>query len=327
MTCQAACPALKQHAGDAAVLMRQWPDLSGPQAPSRPVARVGQSSSDMGQAWQDLTEAASYPFARACLGSLRAMLSSGAWRGRMRSGGFGRYVALGGGGAPKKDRALLAAIGAARATQGRPDFLWLDASRPMLDVSRQAASRLSSRIAVQSFIEGDILDPSVLADLPRRPGATLWTLLGATFGNLDETRFAEALEKTAQPGDWLALGVDLRDRMDPEGQAARLLAIYQSPELARYHLSSIDAAQGGEVGSVMARVAEACREGRSGIPGSLSLIIGSPASGEFVSNRYDGNFLRAWWERRGWRQVGMFAGASGAGRESETYRQILMERL
>ena len=243
-------------------------------------------------------------------------------RTRLGGGGFSRYVCLGGGGAPEKDRILLASMARARACQKRPRLVLIDHHAAMLDVSRESLPRSAARIAEVEFACRDFMDLRCDAQLSRAKGATMWLLSGATFGNIDEEMFSEAVGTVASAGDWLVLGVDLRDNRDPSGQRHRLIAAYGSPEGRR--LFALAAGRNPEKDSDAIRVdvVEAYKDCLSSVPGSLSLIAGWDGCRPIRSNRYDRNFLRHWWQLRGWREIAAVAGPAGG-----TYRQVILERI
>lgn len=271
-------------------------------------------------AWRALTASAAYPYARDCHASLRAMFGSQLWQARMEQGGFNSYVSLGGGGAPEKDRSLLAAIGKARHHQPQPCLIILDRDAAMLDMTRQALPAGAHRLANVQLVDDDFMNlPGALEPFS---GSTMWLLSGATFGNQPEDGFASSISAAARPGDWLALGVDLRDQRDPSRQRDLLLAAYGSPEARAFYSLAAGSDLKEAAASLNVDVVESCRDGLSSVPGSLSLIAHWDGRPPMRSNRYDANFLRHWWVLRGWRQVAIIKAPAGG-----TYCQLLLERV
>lgn len=278
-------------------------------------------NADIAGAWRALVTSEAYPFARECLATLRGLFRSSLWRNRMEAGGFNRYVSLGGGGAPEEDRALIAAIRAAHRGPQRPQLLLIDRDRPMLDLSRHAMPACAERVANVALIEGDFMKLRHVPALRAKSGGTMWFLSGGTFGNQCEQNFANSIDEVAQPGDWLCLGIDMRDAHDPASQHKRLMAAYGSPVARRFYAIAAGKNPDQAAEELSIRIVDAEKDGHSEVRGTLSVIAKWPGAQPMLSNRYDHRLLSCWWSRNGWRELAIMR-SRGTG----TYCQLLLQR-
>jgi hypothetical protein len=170
-----------------------------------------------------------------------------------------------------------------------------------LDFDQEAKSKLILHDAIQADFEdlGDIEE-----DIRGEGVGHAWSILGGTFGNLDEEKFFGSIRRVAHVGDWLIVGVETVDNPVPDatkqaikrkyGKNAEFVQFFREPLLAaRNALPGSDVGRAGEVERALKRrQVELVDTGTySKIPQGMSVIVTAKLDNQdriiLKSTRYD----------------------------------------
>ncbi len=277
-------------------------------------------SLDASKAWIDLIESEGYPIYIHCLDALQTLVKRPTWLNHIGSSHYKTLICLGAGGAVSKDLVLIESM--IKPNLQEPiEYIIQEISPFLASKSRVELHRVLERknLLDKVNLSSNISDFLKLSENPVIPhssenGCAIWTLLGCTIGNIDESSLLSGVNTKASRDDLFVVSTDTFDEKEGIREfRKRVTENYESQSMQDFLLPVVRVVQtycgihapiSDILENVEISVVEGCDRNLTGIPNSRTVLFTLQVEGKEIilltSTRYEKSSLVRYFDQQGW---------------------------